>query len=88
MSDRPLAALITTATVAPLMVVCCLLGPAAIAWLVAWASAWFAGVDAVAGAGLAIVAAMLVFALTRRRRAKAAAAPGSAVGPTCGKDRS
>ncbi len=85
MSEKPPGALIATAVAAPLMVVCCLLfalGPAAITGVIAWASGWAAGLGAVASAGLAIVAAILIFAFTRRRRAKPAARPGSAVEPT------
>ena len=82
MSDKPIAVLVTTVIAAPLMVVCCLFGPAAIAWLAAWASGWVAGVGAAASTGLAIIAAMLVFAFTRRRRARTAARPGSAAEPT------
>ncbi len=68
MSDKPIAVLVTTAIAAPLMVVCCLFAPAAIAWLVAWASGWVAGIGAAASTGLAIVAALLVYGFTRRRR--------------------
>ncbi len=78
MSDKPIAVLVTTAIAAPLMVVCCLFGPAAIAWLVAWASGWVAGIGAAASTGLAIVAAILVYGFIRRRRARTAARPGSA----------
>lgn len=81
MSDKPPGALIAAVIAAPLMVVCCLFGPAAIAWLVAGASGWVAGVGATASAGLAIVAALLVYGFTRRRRARTAARPGSAVEP-------
>ena len=81
MSDKPTGALIAVIA-APLMVVCCLLfliGPAAaIAWVTAWASGWVAGLGAVASTGLAIVAAILVYGFTRRRRARTAARPGSA----------
>ena len=69
MSDKPIAVLVTTAIAAPLMVVCCLFGPAAIAWLVVGASGWVAGIGATASTGLAIIAALLVYGFTRRRRA-------------------
>ncbi len=68
MSDKPIAVRVTTAIAAPLMVVCCLFAPAAIAWLIAWASGWVAGVGAVASTALAIIAALLVYEFTRRRR--------------------
>ncbi len=77
MRDKPTGALIAIIA-APLMVVCCLLfliGPAAV---IAWASGWVAGLGAVASTGLAIVAAILVYGFTRRRRAKTAARRGSA----------
>ena len=85
MSEKPPGALIAAAAAAPLMVVCCVLfalGPAAITGVIAWASGWVTGLGAVASAGLAIVAAILVYGLTRRRRAKPAAGPGSAAEPT------
>ncbi len=84
MSDKPPGALIAAVIAAPLMVVCCLsflFGPAAIAWVIAWASGWVAGIGATASAGLAIIAAILVFAFTRRRRARTAARPESAAEP-------
>ena len=81
MSDKPPGTVIAAVIAAPLMVVCCLFGPAAIAWLVAGASGWVASVGATASAGLAIIAAILVFAFARRRRAKPAARPGSAAEP-------
>ena len=82
MSDKPPGALIAVIIAAPLMVACCLLfliGPAAV---IAWASGWVAGLGAVASTGLAIVAAILVYGFTRRRRAKNAARRGSAAEQT------
>ena len=81
MNDKPPAALIAAVIGAPVMVVCCLFGPAAIVWVIAWASGWVAGFGAVASTGLAIIAAMLVYGLARRRRAKPPSASGSAVEP-------
>ncbi len=81
MSDKPTGALIAAGIAAPLMVVCCLLfliGPAAV---IAWASGWFAGLGAVASTGLAIVAAILVYGIARRRRSKSPTAQASAVEP-------
>ena len=85
MSEKPPGALIAAAVAAPLMVVCCVLfalGPAAITGVIAWASGWAAGIGTTAAVGLATIAAILVFAFTRRRRAKPAAGPGSAAEPT------
>ncbi|MFQ5955649.1 MAG: hypothetical protein ACE5JZ_11355 [Kiloniellales bacterium] len=76
MSDKPPAALIAAVIGAPLMVVCCVFGPAVIAWVVAWASGWVAGLGVAASTGLAIVAAMVVYGLARRRRAKTAPSRG------------
>ncbi len=84
MSEKPPGALIAAVIAAPLMVVCCLLfvlGPAAITGVIAWASGWVAGLGAVASAGLAIVAAILVYGFARRRRAKPPTARVSAVEP-------
>ena len=83
MSDKPTGALIAVIA-APLMVVCCLsllFGPAAIAWVIAWASGWTVGLGAVASTGLAVVAAILVYRFARRRRAKPPTAQVSAVEP-------
>ena len=83
MSDKPPGALIVVIA-APLMVVRCLLfalGPAAITGVIAWASGWVAGLGAGARAGLAIVAAILVYGFARRRMAKRSTAQVSAVEP-------
>ncbi len=84
MSEKPPGALIAAVIAAPLMVVCCVLfalGPAAITGVIAWASGQVAGLGAVASAGLAIVAAILVYGFARRRRAKPPTAQVSAVEP-------
>ena len=72
MSDKPVAVLVTTVFLVPVMVACCIFLPAAVAWVVAWASAWVGGVPPVAAAGLATLVAFLVYGLVRRRRARAA----------------
>ncbi len=69
MSDKPTAVLLTTAIAAPVMVACCLFGPAVIAWAVVWVSGWVAGLGAVTSAALAVFAAILVSALIQRGRA-------------------
>ncbi len=76
MSDKPPGALIATAIAAPVMVACCLFGPAVVAWAVVSVSGWIAGVGAVTSTGLAIIAAILVFGWTRRGRAKPAVTNG------------
>ncbi len=73
MNDKPTAVLLTTAIAAPVMVVCCLFGPAVIAWAVVWVSGWITGVGAGTSIALAIIAAIVVYGLGRRGRAKPAA---------------
>ncbi len=76
MSDKPTAVLLTTAIAAPVMVACCLFGPAVVAWAVVWVSGWIAGLGAVTSIALAIFAAILVFALIQRGRTKPAVTNG------------
>ena len=72
MSDKPTAVLLTTAIAAPVMVVCCLFGPAVIAWAGVWLSGWITGVGAGTSIALAIIAAIVVYGLGRRGRARPA----------------
>ena len=81
MSDKPVAILTTTVVVVPVMVACCVFGPAAVAWVVAWASASVGGVPPVAAVGLATLVAILVYGFVRRRRANAAPCEDHAIQP-------
>ena len=64
MSDKPVAMLVTAAIVAPICALC-VLGPA---FLFSWVAGLFGGLGPVTATGLAIVAAILVYGLAKRRK--------------------
>ncbi len=68
MSDKPVAMLVAGVIAAPICLLC-LFGPVAFAWAVVWVSGTVSGLGAVATTGLAMIAAILVYGLVRRRRA-------------------
>lgn len=72
MSDKPVAVLVTALAIAPICAVC-VLGPAAFGSAVAWLSGWFGGLDLATTTGLAIVVALLIALLIRRKKTKVAA---------------
>lgn len=76
MSDKPVAMLVAGVIAAPICLLC-FFGPALFAWAVVWVSGIVSGLGAVATTGLAMIAAILVYGLVRRRRATrdAAATP-------------
>ena len=76
MSEKPVAMLVASALAAPICLLC-FFGPAAFAWAAAWVSGIVSGLGAVATTGLAMIAAIVVYSLVRRRRATrdAAATP-------------
>ena len=64
MSDKLVAGLVTAAVVGPLCSLC-ILGPT---FIFSWATGWLAGLGQVVAGGLAIMAAILVYGLNKRRR--------------------
>ncbi len=66
MSDKPVAALVTAAVVAPLCAVC-ILGPAFLGSALAGATGWFGGLGPVVTGGLAMIAGIAVYGFVRRK---------------------
>ena len=81
MNDKLLAGLFTAAVIAPLCAVC-ILGPALLGSMLAVAFGWIADLRPVVTTGLAIIAAILVYGIMRRRKAKAATRRDSALYPS------
>jgi membrane protein implicated in regulation of membrane protease activity len=79
MSDKPIAMLVTAAVVAPICSVC-VLGPAAVGSGLAWMFGWAAGLPSVLNAGLAVIGAILVYGLIKRRRARTAMCEAATAG--------
>lgn len=65
MSDKPIGMLVTAFVIAPICSVC-VLGPA---FLFSWLGGLFVGINPVLATALAIVAAIVVFGLVKRRKA-------------------
>lgn len=68
MSDKPIAVILAGIGVVSLCAVC-VLGPVVFGSAIGWAFGWFAGRSPMATIGLAIFAALVVYALLRRRHA-------------------
>lgn len=73
MNDKLVAGLVTAVVIAPICAVC-ILGLAFLGSMFAGAFGWIAGLSSVATAGLAIVGAILVYGLLKRRKEAAACA--------------
>ncbi len=73
MNDKALAIIFGMIVVGPICVMC-ILGPALLGSALAWVSAWFGGMSAVSSMGLAILAGLVVFGFTQRKRARSATA--------------
>ena len=69
MSDKPLAGVMTAIIITPILAVCCL-GPVIFASALGSVFAWFAGFNAFAVAGLALIAGGVGVAFVKRRRAR------------------
>ena len=68
MSEKPIAVILASIGVVSLCAVC-VLGPVVFGSAIGWAFGWFAGLSPTATIGLAILAALVVYALFRRRDA-------------------
>ncbi len=71
MDDKPIAMLVAAAVVAPLCALC-ILGPVVLGSAVAGVFAWFGGFDPVAALGLAVIGAILAYAVVKRIKKKSA----------------
>jgi hypothetical protein len=77
MSDKPMAAVITALVVAPLCAAC-ILGPVVLGSMIAGFWGWLSGSGVLVGASVAILAAVLAYALKRRGNRGRAASAGAA----------
>ncbi len=68
MSEKPIAVILASIGVVSLCAVC-VLGPVVFGSAIGWAFGWFAGLSPTATIGLAIFAALVVYALFQRRGA-------------------
>ncbi len=69
MNEKPVAGLVTTAVVAPLVAVCCL-GPAAFGSILGGVAGWLGGLNAAAVAGPALAAGLVAYGFFRWRGAR------------------
>lgn len=69
MSDKPVAGVMTAIIITPILAICCL-GPVIFASTLGSVFAWFAGFDAFAVLGLALVAGGVAVLFVKRRRAR------------------
>lgn len=70
MSDKPIAVLVTALVAAPLCTVC-ILGPAAVGGALAGWFGWLSDIGPVAATAVAIIGAVVIYRLLRRRQNRA-----------------
>jgi hypothetical protein len=69
MSDKPIAALVIAAVMAPLALFCCL-GPVVLGSVLGGIMSWLDGLNLVAGAGAALAAGLLAYGFLRWRKVR------------------
>ncbi len=78
MSNKLLAGLVTAAVITPLCAIC-IIGPVVLGSVAASVFAWLGGFDPVTTTSLAVILAILIYGLFRRRRSRFGVVDGRAI---------
>lgn len=84
MNEKPFAGFVTAFVIAPLVILCCVLGPVVLGSAVGAIVSWSAGLTPMVLVSAAVAAGLVIYGVVRWRRAQLSRGGDAVAAPSCG----